>query len=164
MYIHLETGVTSGSVLDLFPALAPDITSVIKFHELFSLWHLMSFVLSPDWTSHSHISGAQPYLWGSFLFFLFSTRAFPLPCRPMPSFGPVIPVNLMLKRSLQQSITAKTTELLTACRVSAARADRREPALGNAHSVSPSRVNRGREMQTDALGADWQERAWLLAR
>lgn len=60
-------------------------------------------------TSHTHLQSSALSV-GSFLFFPFSTRAFPLPCRPKPSFRPVIPVNLMLKRSLQQSITAMETK------------------------------------------------------
>lgn len=61
------------------------------------------------WTSHMHISRNQAYLWGHSCS-SHSLRAFPLPCSPRPNFRPVNPVNLMLKRSLQQSITAKTTE------------------------------------------------------
>lgn len=97
-------------------------------------------------TNHpTQISRSPSLSAGSSLFFPFSTRAFPLPCRPRPWFSPVIPVNLMLKRSLRQSITAKTTKSSLPAGVSVARADRGEPTTGNAHSVSPSRVNRGRE-------------------
>lgn len=98
---------------------------------------------------------AHPYLPGSPLSFPSSSRAAPPPRRPGPGSAPlVIPVNPTLTRSLQQSITAKTAEPFarSPAGVCAACADRGEPASGNAqHSVSPGRVNRGGESQTDTL-------------
>lgn len=77
--------------------------SKLRFSPVAS-WAVALFFLAGHPTQ---ISRSQSLSAGSFLFFPFSTRAFPLPCRPRPWFSPV---TLMLKRSLRQSITAKTTK------------------------------------------------------
>lgn len=114
-HAHTQAGLISGSIwmfykcnsIVFFLVAPPEITSTLKFHKPFS--HRMSCGSSPGCTSHARLHSSALSV-GSVLFFPFSLRAFPLPCRPKPSFRPVIPVNLMLKLFLQQSITAKTTE------------------------------------------------------
>ena len=116
------------------------------------------------WTSHTHLQSSALSV-GSFLFFPFSTRAFPLPRRPRPSFRLVIPVNLMLKRLLQQSITAKTTRALRCLQGKCSSCRPRGASAGECTlCVTQQCKQRQRKRQTDTLSSDWQERALLLTR
>lgn len=72
----------------------------LVFHKLFTA-ELMSYGSTP-----AHIPSL---IYGVIPLLQLATRVFPLPRRPKTNFGPVNPVNLMLKCSPQQSITAKTT-------------------------------------------------------
>lgn len=121
---HLDTkaGVAAGRVCVcvcgcfltreiIFPALTPETRfSVPVFPKLLCIPVASDegWLIPTD--TRAHISSTAAYLQGHPSSSHSLRGRFLHPAGLGPVFRPVIPVNLMLKRSLQQSITAKTTE------------------------------------------------------
>lgn len=117
---HLDTkaGVAAGRVCGcfltceiIFPALTPETDSSLP---VFPKLLCVPVASNEKWLiptdTHAHISSTAAYLWGHPSSSHSLRGRFLHPAGLGLVFRPVIPVNLMLQHSLQQSITAKTTK------------------------------------------------------